>query len=93
VRQLLASHLDVVLAVVSGGADVGLASRAWGARAGLVFHPLARESYGLLLKARDLGEPPVVRLCEVAQGPAYRSEVGAIPGYDTDGAGDIRYDG
>ncbi len=90
--QLLSSHLDVVLAVVSGGADVGLASRAWGVRAGLDFHPLATEAYGLLVKARDLGEAPVVRVCEVAQGSAFRSEVGAIPGYDADGAGDIRYD-
>ncbi len=90
--QLLSSHLDVVLAVVSGKADVGLASRAWGARAGLAFYPLATESYGLLVKARDLGEAPVVRVCEVAQGQAFRSEVGALPGYDADGAGDIRYD-
>ena len=34
----------------------------------------------------------VVRLCEVAQGRAFRAEVGAIPGYDAAGAGDIRYD-
>jgi molybdate-binding protein len=91
--QLLSSHLEVILAVVSGRADVGLASRAWGARAGLDFHLLATESYGLLVEARNLGEAAVVRVCEVAQGAAFRSEVGAIPGYDADGAGDIRYDG
>jgi hypothetical protein len=34
----------------------------------------------------------MVRLCEVAQGKAFRSKVGAIPGYDTTGSGDIRYD-
>jgi putative molybdopterin biosynthesis protein len=89
---LLPSHLEVVLAVVSGRADVGLASRAWGERAGLVFHPLARESYGLIVKASDLGDVRVVRACEVAQGEAFRSEVGAAPGYDVQGAGDIRYD-
>ena len=89
---LLASHLEVVLAVVAGRADVGLASRAWGEKAGLAFHLLAKEAYGLLVKASDLGDSRVVRLCEVAQGEAFRSEVGATPGYDTEGAGDIRYD-
>ena len=61
-------------------------------RAGLAFLPLATEAYGLIVKARDLGDARVVRLCEVAQGRAFRAEVGAIPGYDAAGAGDIRYD-
>lgn len=89
---LLRSHLEVVLAVAAGRADVGLCSRAWGERAGLAFHPLASEAYGLIVKARDLGDARVVRLCEVAQGSAFRAEVGAIPGYDTTDSGDIRYD-
>ena len=90
--SILDSHLEVVLAVAAGRADVGLASRAWGERAGLAFFPLATEAYGLIVKARDLGDARVVRLCEVAQGKQFRAEVGAIPGYDTSGAGDIRYD-
>jgi excisionase family DNA binding protein len=88
----LASHLDVVLAVVSGRAEVGLASRAWGARAGLAFQPLGQEDYGLVVRARDLGDPRVVRLCEVAQGRRFRDEVGGIPGYETAGAGEVRSD-
>jgi excisionase family DNA binding protein len=88
----LGSHLEVVLAVAAGQADVGLASRAWGERAGLAFLPLASEAYGLIVKARDLGDARVVRLCEVAQGKAFQIEVGGVPGYDTTGAGDIRYD-
>lgn len=89
---VLASHLEVVLAVAAGRADAGLASRAWGERAGMSFQLLATEAYGLIVKAKDLGNPRVVRLCEVAQGKAFRAEVGAIPGYDVAGAGDIRYD-
>jgi putative molybdopterin biosynthesis protein len=89
---VLGSHLDVVLAVASGRADVGLGSRAWGERAGLAFHRLATEAYGLIVKARDLGDARVVRLCEAAQGREFRDEVGALPGYDPAGAGDIRYD-
>ena len=89
---VLDSHLDVVLAVAAGRADVGLGSRAWGERAGLAFLPLATEAYGLIVKARDLGDRRVVRLCEVSQGSQFRTEVGNVPGYDTSGAGDIRYD-
>ncbi len=89
---VLDSHLDVVCAVAAGRADAGLASRAWGEQAGLSFAPLATEAYGLIVKARDLGDPRVVRLCEVAQGAAFRAGMAAIPGYDAAGAGDIRYD-
>ena len=86
------SHLDVVLAVASGRAGAGLATRAWGERAGLAFQPLYQEDYGLVLLARDLGDARVVRLCEVAQGRRFRDEVGAVVGYDTTGAGDVRYE-
>lgn len=86
------SHLDVVLAVVSGRADAGVCSRAWAERAGLSFRPLATEAYGLILRARDLGDARVVRLCELAQSNAFREQVGAITGYDAAGSGDIRYD-
>jgi excisionase family DNA binding protein len=89
---LLDSHLEVVCAVAAGRAGVGLASRAWGERAGLSFTALATEPYGLIVRARDLGDSRVVRLCETAQGKEFRSEAGAIPGYDVTGAGDIHYD-
>lgn len=88
---LLGSHAEVAAAVASGRAGAGVASRAWGERLGLAFRALATEAYGLILRARDLGDPLAVRLCEVAQSPAFRSEAGAA-GYDVAGAGDIRYD-
>jgi len=87
-----ASHLEVACLVARGDADVGLASRAWAEALGLAFRPLAREAYGLLVCARDLGDRNVVRVCEIAQSERFRSEIGAIPGYDPGGAGDIRYD-
>lgn len=64
----------------------------WAERAGLAFRPLATEAYGLIVKARDLGDARVVRLCEVAQGAAFRREAGGTAGYDPAGSGDIRYD-
>jgi molybdate-binding protein len=68
-------------------------SRAWAARLGLAFAPLAREAYGLIARARDLGDPRLVRACELAQGRRFREAMAAVPGYDPAGAGDIRYDG
>lgn len=90
--SLLPSHQEVACAVARGDFDVGLLSRAWATRLGLAFQRLAVEPYGLLLRARDLGEPLVIQVCEVAQSPAYRNAVAEIPGYDAAGAGDIRYD-
>lgn len=92
-RALLCdSHLEVVCAVAAGRAGAGLATRAWGERAGLSFRRLAEEEYGLIVNARDLGDPRVVRLCEVAQSAELADALAAIPGYDAAGAGDIRYD-
>jgi excisionase family DNA binding protein len=89
---LLDSHLEVACAVAAGRADAGLGSRAWAAEAGLSFTPLAVEAYGLIVKARHLGDPRVVRLCEVAQGEPFQARARAHAGYDPGGAGDIRYD-
>ena len=86
------SHRDAVLAVVRGEADVALTTQAWAWRFGLPFGLLATEAYGLVVCAVDLGDPRVIRICEVAQSPRYRDELAAIPGYDARGAGDIRYD-
>ena len=84
------SHRDVVMAVARDDAEVGLASRAWAARAGLGFLPLASEAYGLVLRAGDLGDPRVVALCEIAQSAAYRKRLRGGLGYELRRAGEIR---
>jgi putative molybdopterin biosynthesis protein len=88
---VLPSHRDVVCTVARGEVDVGLASQAWASRVGLEYMPLCRESYGLLVRARLLGDPRVVRLCEVAQSSAFRREVGSVPGYSARLTGVISY--
>jgi molybdate-binding protein len=80
----------VVMAVVRGEAQIGLASQGWAARAGLGFLALASESYGLLLRARHLGHPSIVGLCEVAQGPSFRRRLASGTGYSSRRAGEIR---
>jgi molybdate-binding protein len=81
----------VVCAVVRGDADVGLASVAWAHRVGLECIPLCQESYGLAIRASLLGDPRVVRLCEMAQSPDFRREVGSVAGYRTPQTGSISY--
>lgn len=88
----LGSHADVVAAVVRGDADVGVTTHAWAERLGLRFSALGREDYGLLVRAAQLSEPAVVRVCEVAQSAAYREALAGLPGYETGASGTIRYD-
>jgi excisionase family DNA binding protein len=85
------SHKDVVCAVARGDADVGIASIAWAHRVGLEWLPLCRERYGLILRAAQLGDPRIVRLCEVAQGAAFRRDLAAICGYQARSTGTISY--
>jgi len=87
---LLDSHRDVVMAVVRGEAEVGLASQAWAARAGLGFLALASEPYGLLLRGKNLGDRAIVSLCEVAHSAAFRKRLAAETGYVVSRAGEIR---
>ncbi len=85
------SHQETVCAVARGEADAALTTAAWAARLGLRFHALASEPYDLLLFAENLGHEAVLAACDVAQGAAFRRELGGIPGYDPERAGDIRY--
>jgi molybdate-binding protein len=87
----LPSHREVVCAVARGEADVGLASLAWASRVGLECVPLYREAYGLVVRARLLGDPGLVRLCEIAQGAEFRRQVASVHGYHTDQTGTISY--
>jgi excisionase family DNA binding protein len=89
---LFDSHQAVAAAVASGRAQVGLTTHAWAHRLGLEFRALASESYGLLVRATDLGDPLVVRVCEAAQSSTLRTALAEIPGYDPTDIGSIRYD-
>jgi putative molybdopterin biosynthesis protein len=89
---VLPSHREVVCAVARGEVDVGLSSLAWADRVGLECVPLYRESYGLLVPARLLGDPGVIRLCQVAQSAEFRREIAAVRGYEARQTGTISYE-
>jgi molybdate-binding protein len=86
---LFPSHLDVVCAVARDDVDVGLASAAWAEKTGLSFCPMFTESYGIVLRASDLGDPRIVRLCEAAQGAAFRHQAANVAGYNSRKAGTV----
>jgi putative molybdopterin biosynthesis protein len=90
--MVLHSHREVVCAISRGEAQAGLTTLAWADRLGLAFFPLEVESYGLLIKAKFLGDPRVVRLCEVAQSKKFQEQLRKVSGYNASHAGDIRYD-
>jgi len=85
-----ASHRDVVLAVAAGVADVGIATAAWARAANLPFQALHSEPYELVIPVRELGNPRVVAVCEVAQGLAWRRQLRDDFGYDVRRTGDLR---
>jgi putative molybdopterin biosynthesis protein len=73
-------HAGVALAVASGTADAGIATRAAAVRYGLPFAPLAEERFDLAMPALD---PRVERLQEILATPRFRRELGSLPGYGT----------
>ncbi|MGI5860658.1 MAG: substrate-binding domain-containing protein [Myxococcales bacterium] len=87
---LLASNLEVAAAIVRGEADLGLAPRTWAERFGLEFFSLGYETYELLVPASRLGDPHIVRLCEVAQSAPLREALAGIPGYRVARTGELR---
>lgn len=89
---VLSSHREVVCALARGEADVGLASLAWADRVGLEWMPLYREAYGLLVRARRLGDSRVIRLCETVQSAGFRRDVAGVRGYLARQTGTIAYE-
>lgn len=82
---------DAACAAARAEVDVAFTTRVWARRVGLEFRGLVTEAYALVVRASDLGDPRVVRLCEVAQGKAFRHAAGGQPGFDARGAGSVRY--
>jgi molybdate-binding protein len=87
---LYASHRDVVLALLTGRADVGLTSVAWAHRAGLHCLPLAEENYTLCMKASALATDAGRALIRTLQSPEAKRQLGETPGYDATDVASLR---
>ena len=76
-------HEAVAQAVALGAADVGLTTQAAAAAHGLDFRQLSEESFNLVVRPDELARPEVQGLLATARTPAFRRDVGALPGYGT----------
>ena len=80
-------HLAAAYAVVSGEADVCLATRSAAQTFGLDFAPLHSERYDLVLRKRTLELPAVQAFLDVLQRAALRRQLEMLAGYDTSETG------
>ncbi len=76
-------HDAVAQAVALGAADVGLTTQAAATAHGLAFRPLSEESFNLVVTPDEVDRPEVQGLLATARTPAFRRDVGALPGYGT----------
>jgi len=83
------THAAVAATVASGMADAGFGIEAAARVQGLDFVPLATERYFLAARAGTLTRPAPQALLQALDGTAFRKWVGAHPGYEAAGMGEI----
>jgi len=81
------THTAVAAIVASGAADAGFGIRAAAEQLGLNFMRMVRERYLFVLRREALRTPPIMKLCSVLRGPAFKKAIKALPGYDANDAG------
>jgi putative molybdopterin biosynthesis protein len=84
------THLAVASVVESGAADVGLGIRAAARARGLDFVPLAMERYDLVMSPAVWESPFGEALRQTLAGQAFRDELTALGGYDTQETGMVQ---
>lgn len=82
-------HDAVARAIALGAADAGLTTLAAAAAHGLEFRQLSEESFNLAVGATELERPELQGLLATARTPAFRRDVGALPGYGTARSGQV----
>ena len=82
-------HLAAAYGVVSGDADVCLATRSAAQTFGLDFVPLHSERYDLVMRKRTMELPAVKAFLDVLQRAALRRKLELLAGYDTTDTGTL----
>ncbi|HOS39844.1 MAG TPA: substrate-binding domain-containing protein [Spirochaetota bacterium] len=85
------THLEVGLTILSGAADIGLATRAISSFMGLRFAPVISESFDMILGQDVFFKKEVQAFIETLKSPAFRARVEKLGNYDFGGSGKIRY--
>lgn len=82
---------DLAAAIRAGEADCGIATRAAAKSAGLDFVPLLWEDFDLLMRQRSYFRPAIQALIGFFGGKRLKQRAAELTGYDTTGAGQIRF--
>jgi excisionase family DNA binding protein len=82
---------DLAATIRAGQADCGIATRAAAKSAGLDFVPLLWESFDLLMRQRSYFRPNMQALISFLRESRFKQRAIEMSGYDTTGAGQIRF--
>jgi putative molybdopterin biosynthesis protein len=85
------THIEVGLAVLSGGVDTGIATEAVSGLLGLDFIPITRERFDMICDQSVFFQKGVQALMETLGGEEFRKRVGHLGSYDFKSAGRILY--
>ncbi len=85
------THFEVGLAILSGGADTGIATVAVANLLGLAFIPITRERFDMICDQSVFFQKGVQALVEVLNGEMFRKRVEGLGSYDFQSAGRILY--
>jgi len=84
------THFEVGLSILSGEADVGIATRAISSLLGLSFIAITEERFDMVLDRSTFFDEGIQALLEAFQGPAFQNRVKKL-GYDFNDCGKIVY--
>ncbi len=85
------THFEVGLAIISGEADVGIASAAISKLLGLSFLPITSECFDMIMDQSTYFQPGVQAFIETLKSGDFRSRVEKIGGYNFEDSGKILY--
>jgi putative molybdopterin biosynthesis protein len=83
------THFEVGLSLISGEADVGIASAAVAKILDLQFQPLVSERFDMVLDKNTFFQPPIQTFIETLQSDQFKSRVEKIGNYNFKDAGKI----
>ncbi len=88
-QRIAFGHLAAAYTILTGDADVCLATHSAANSFGLVFIPLHRERYDLVMRRRTADMPVVKVFLDVLQRATLRRKLEVLAGYDTSETGDV----
>lgn len=85
------THFEVGLSILSGEADVGIATGAISKLLGLSFIPITQESFDMIVDKSGFFEKGVQALIEILNSEGFRSKIAGLGSYDFNNSGKILY--